>query len=110
MITEMQEALSDLQVADFDRLGIYMHLPGPENTFGMEAGITLRLKKSERKLEARCVLDGADYAGRTGPNWDAKLNAIVEGVIETVKAVLKRYKRDEEFELYKAMLEAVKRQ
>ena len=92
LVDAVRDALSDLEFSDFDRLGIYMHLPGPDNTFGMEPGVKLRLNRR------------AEYMRRTGPTWDGKLAAIVEGVVLTLEALLRRYRRLDEFPLYESVL------
>ena len=108
LISRMSSVLADLIFTDFDDLGIYMYLPGPHNTFEMDPGVTLRLNRREKSIEVKCVLDGAAYMNLGGSNWSSKLNAIVDGTIASLHAVLKRYKRLDEFELHEILLEAVK--
>jgi len=103
----MQSAVLDLSFAEFDHLSIYMHLTGTPNTFG-DPGICLRINRRENELIARCVLDGADYMALGGADWTPKLNAIVDATARTVAAVLTKYKRTEEVDLYMALIEEAK--
>jgi hypothetical protein len=108
VVDEIKATLTDLVFADFHVLSIYMHLPGPDNTFGMAPGVSLRLNRKEKELVARCVLDGQAYMGLKSDG--ERLNACIAGVVQTLDAVFRRYKRPaEEVAWYLQQLELIAR-
>jgi len=90
VVSAVSEVLSPLSFPDFTHLSMYFHLLGvKENTFGMEPGVKLRLNRKGNELVATCAFAGAPYAELT--SWDAKLDFVIDGVKEVLRALAARY-------------------
>ena len=92
VIARVAEILSAYHFPDFSWLAMYFHLLGPEpNSFGMKPGVVrIRLSRRDDQMVATWAVDKATYD--LAPNDDARAAITVDGVLDVLRSIFKRYK------------------
>ena len=105
LVLLIQSTLEPSSFDELDQLSSYLHMPGEPNTFG-PPGVSLRLNRKRSELVTRCVLGGNFVEDKR--SREARLDAMVEGTIDVLRAVFGRYgKSRDDLPVYEAALEAL---